>query len=195
MNSSRHQQRGLTLIVSLIVLVLMTLLAVTSFNMEKNDLNVVGNMQQRSQARDAARVVLEETYSSTTFLNSPASAIIGTCSGASATNADCFDTNGDGTDDVKVAISPAPSCVMAQTILNSSLNLSDPNDLGCAVGVNNQTGIVGGSVSGSSLCANTVWELNAVATDLVSGAQSTVSAGAAARTSTDNVAAACPSGP
>lgn len=192
MNSSRYQQRGLTLIVSLIILVLMTLLAVTSFNMEKNDLNVVGNMQQRIQASDAARTVLETTYSSPTFLNTPSSAIIGNCGGATVANSDCFDVNGDGSDDVKVAISPAPTCVMAQTILNSTLNLSNQDDLGCAVGISNQAGIVGASTSGASLCANTVWELNAVATDLASGAQSTVTAGAAARTSTDNVATACP---
>lgn len=192
MNAVR-QQRGIALVVSLIILVLMTLLAVTSFNMGKNDLNVMGNMQQRDQASDAAVSVLENTISSTTFMNSPTSAIIGNCSGANVTNANCFDVNGDGTDDVKVAITPTPSCVMAQVILNSSLNMADPEELGCAVGVSNQSGIAGGSSStGASLCANTVWELNAVATDLSSGAQSSVSAGAAARTSTDNVAAACP---
>lgn len=189
---TRYQQRGMTLVVGLIILVLMTLLAVTSFNMGKNDLNMVGNMQQRDQAMDAARSVLQKTISSTTFMNTPATAIIGTCSGVNVNNADCFDTNGDGTDDVKVAITPAPTCVKAQTILNSSLDMSKPDDLGCAVGVSNQSGIVGGSSSGASLCANTVWEINTVATDLSSGAEATVSAGAAARTSTDNVAAACP---
>lgn len=192
MTATRHQQRGMTLVIGLVILVLMTLLAVTSFNMGKNDLNMVGNMQQRNQAMDAARSVLQTTISSTSFMDTPTSAIIGTCNAANVTNADCFDVNGDGTDDVKVAISPAPSCVMAQTILNSSLDLAKSDDLGCAVGASNQTGIVGGNTSGASLCANTVWELNAVATDLSSGAETAVSAGAAARTSTDNVAAACP---
>lgn len=192
MNTTPHSQRGITLVVSLIMLVLMTLLAATSFNMAKNDLNVVGNMQQRSQTRDAARAVLEMTYSSTSFMNTPSSSLIGTCAGNNIINSTCFDFNGDGDDDVKVAISPAPACLTAQTILNSSLDLSDPNDLGCAVGVSNQTGIVGGNTAGASLCANTVWELNLTATDLSSGANSTVTAGAAARTSMDNVAAACP---
>lgn len=192
MKSTRYQQRGITLIVSLIILVLMTLLAVTSFNLSKNDLTMVGNMQQRDQATDAAREVLETTYSSTAFMDTPNNAIIGTCNGASVSNADCFDLNGDGTDDVKVALTPKPSCTMAQSILNSSLNLSNADDLGCTVGVSNQSGVVGVSSTGASLCANTIWELDAVATDLSSGAQSSVSAGAAARTSTDNVAAACP---
>lgn len=192
MIATRHQQRGITLVVGLVILVLMTLLAVTSFNMGKNDLNIVGNMQQRNQAMDAARAVLQTTISSTAFMDTPNSSIIGTCSGANVTNADCFDINGDGQDDIKVAINPVPTCVMAQVILNSSLDMSKPDDLGCAVGVSNQSGIVGGSSSGASLCANTVWEVNAVATDLSSGAESTVSSGAAARTSTDNVAAACP---
>jgi Tfp pilus assembly protein PilX len=192
MIATRYQQRGITLVVGLVILVLMTLLAVTSFNMGKNDLNIVGNMQQRNQAMDAARAVLQTTISSTAFMDTPNSSIIGTCSGANVTNADCFDVNGDGQDDIKVAINPAPTCVMAQVILNSSLDMSNPDDLGCAVGVSNQSGIVGGSSSGASLCANTVWEVNAVATDLSSGAESTVSSGAAARTSTDNVSAACP---
>lgn len=191
MVSTRHGQRGITLVVSLIILVLMTLLAVTSFNMGKNDLNVVGNMQQRSQATDAARAVLENTYSSTAFLNNPTSALIGTCSGASAINAQCFDVNGDGVDDIKVALQPVPKCVVAKPLLNASLNLSNPNDLACAVGANNNSGIAGGS-NGFSLCADTVWELDAVATDLVSGATTTVTAGAAARTSMNNVNSACP---
>jgi len=193
MNSAPNKQSGITLIISLIILALMTLLAVTTFNIGKNDLNVVGNMQQRDQATDAAQTLLESTISSTTFMNTPTSSIIGNCNGANVANANCFDLNGDGTEDVKVTITPTPTCVMTQVILNSSLNMSNSDDLGCAVGVTNQSGITGGgSSTGASLCANTVWELNAVATDLSSGAQSTVSGGAAARTSTDNVAAACP---
>lgn len=192
MNSVRQQQRGIALVVSLIILVLMTLLAVTSFNIGKNDLNVMGNMQQRDQAAAAARTVLQSTISSTTFMNSPSSAIIGNCGGVSVNNANCFDLNGDGTEDVKVALTPTPKCVMTQTILNSSLDLSKADSLGCAVGVSNQSGIVGVASAGASLCANTVWELTAEATDLSSGAKTDVTAGAAARTSTDNVAAACP---
>lgn len=191
MAAVQHREQGMVLIVSLVFLIVMTLFSITTFNMEKNDLNVVGNMQQRGETEDAARTFLQMVTSSAAFMNTPSTAIVGACNTASVTNGDCFDFNGDGTADVSVALSPAPTCVMAQTILNSSLDLSNSDDLGCVQGATNNTGVVG-VTNGPSLCANSVWNVNAVATDLVSGAQSVVGVGAAARTSTDNVAASCP---
>ncbi|TLY59071.1 MAG: hypothetical protein E6K48_12365 [Gammaproteobacteria bacterium] len=49
------RQRGATLIVSLIMLLLITLLAVSSFTLGKANLQIVGNMQQRNQAFAAAQ--------------------------------------------------------------------------------------------------------------------------------------------
>ena len=39
-----HRQRGATLIVSLIMLLLITLLAISSFTLGKGNLQIVGNM-------------------------------------------------------------------------------------------------------------------------------------------------------
>ncbi|TLY72603.1 MAG: hypothetical protein E6K46_03125 [Gammaproteobacteria bacterium] len=47
------RQRGATLIVSLIMLLLITLLAVSSFTLGKANLQIVGNMQQRWPTRPA----------------------------------------------------------------------------------------------------------------------------------------------
>ena len=49
-----RRQRGFTLIVGLVMLVLLTLLALSSFNLVKGDLQVVSNMQQHNEAVSAA---------------------------------------------------------------------------------------------------------------------------------------------
>jgi len=54
MTSFPRRQRGAALIVSLIMLLLITLLAISSFTVGKSNLQIVGNMQQRAQALAAA---------------------------------------------------------------------------------------------------------------------------------------------
>ena len=58
--TATFRQAGATLIISLIVLVLMTLLAVSTFNLGKGNLQIVGNMQRQNEALAAAQEVIEE---------------------------------------------------------------------------------------------------------------------------------------
>ncbi|HEY0569144.1 MAG TPA: hypothetical protein VGD13_13630 [Xanthobacteraceae bacterium] len=188
MKSLPGRQRGAVLLIALIMLVLMTLFALTTFNLGKSSLQIVGNMQHRNQAVTSAQSAIEEAISTTRFFQSPSLVFLPTCAGA---NAKCYDINGDGKADVTVTLTPSPFCIVAKTIPNASLDLSNAEDLGCSVGVSQSFGIVG-SASGNSLCANSVWEINAVANDSVSQAKATVTQGAAVRVSTDSVAAICP---
>ena len=55
MTSGSRKQGGTTLIIALIMLVLLTLFAVSSFNTANTNLKVVGNMQQKSEALNAAQ--------------------------------------------------------------------------------------------------------------------------------------------
>lgn len=183
------RQRGMTLIVALIMLVLMTLFATTSFNIGKSSLQVVGNMQQRTQALAAAQTTLEEVISQTDFADTPANALTAPC-GAVA-NTRCVDVNGDGVNDITVALIPAPTCMSSQIIKSSSLDLTKPADLGCSKGVSQSFGVVG-SASDDSLCANTTWEITAVATDNVTGAKATLVQGVTLRVSSANIATSCP---
>lgn len=188
MKRSSSAQHGATLLIALIMLVVMTLFALTTFRLGKSSLQIVGNMQQHDQALNSADNAVEEAISSTRFFQNPALVFLPTCAGA---NVKCYDINGDGKPDVTVALTPSPYCVSAATIPNGSLDLSKPEDLGCATGVRQSFGIVG-SASGNSLCANSIWEVNAVATDAVTQASAAVTQGVAVRVSTDAVAAVCP---
>jgi hypothetical protein len=186
MKPVRHEQ-GLTLVTALIMLVLLTLLALTSFNLGNSTLQVVGNMQQREQSVAAANVVIEETISSTNFFNTPSAALPNP---DGAPNQRLVDTDADGKPDVKVTISPPPSCVKAQVIKNSDLRLDDREDAGCSVGANQSFGVAGAS-DGNSDCANSVWDVSAVATDMATNASVKVTQGVAVRVAKDDIATNC----
>jgi hypothetical protein len=183
----RHQQ-GLTLVTALIMLVLLTLLALTSFNLGNSTLQVVGNMQQREQSVAAANEAIEETISSTNFFNTPAAALPHP---DGAPNQRLVDIDADGKADIKVTISPPPSCVKAQVIKNSDLRLEDAEDAGCSVGTAQNFGVAGAS-DGNSDCANSVWDVSAVATDMATKASVKVTQGVAVRVAKDDIATNCP---
>lgn len=190
MNLIYHYQRGAALLVSLIMLLLITMITVTSFNMGKGSLEVVGNMQQRSEGIEIAQGVLENVVSTTAFFETPNNAVVSPCGGTA--NTVCVDFNGDGASDKTVTLTPAPACIKSQAVLNSELNLADPEDLGCSVGSTGSFGIAG-VAAGNSLCANSVWEINAVVTaTTATTALASVTRGDAVRVSTDDVADACP---
>lgn len=193
MTRMRHQQRGATLIVALIFLVLLTLFAVTSFNLGKSSLQTVGNMQHRNEAMAAAQQTVEEAVSSTRLFQSSNAIILNgdpACKGG-LTNNKCIDVNGDGAYDISVTITPTPTCIQAAPLLNSQLNLSNANDAGCVVQASQGFGVAGAN-TGNSLCSDSLWEVTAVASDNLTQSQYTVTEGIGVRVSTDDVAASCP---
>jgi Tfp pilus assembly protein PilX len=184
MTAPPHRQRGATLIVSLIMLLLITMLAMSSFTLGKSNLQIVGNMQQRQQAFAAAQSAVATVISSTQFTTTPANAIPNPCNGVA--NTTCVDVNGDGVTDVNVAVTAA--CDSIQPIPVTQLNFADPNDAGCLIGASQNSGISGAS-NNNSMCSNSVWDVQASATDAVSGANSVVDQGVAVRVPSS---AACP---
>ena len=188
-----HHQRGATLIVALIVLVLLTLFAVTSFNLGKSSLQTVGNAQSRNEAMAAAQQAVEEAVSTTRLFQTPNAVIlngVASCNDGAA-NTKCVDVNGDDTPDITVTLTPTPTCISATPILNSALNPSLPNDAGCAIQAGQGFGVAGAN-TGSSLCSDSLWEVNAVAQDNLTGAQYTVAQGIGVRVATDDIPATCP---
>jgi hypothetical protein len=185
---ARRREAGITLVMALIMLVLLTLLALTSFNLGNSNLQIVGNMQQREQTIAAANEVLEETISNTKFFQTPQAALPDPCGGP---NQRCIDTNGDSKEDVHVVLTPAPTCAKVQVIKNSELNVVNDEDQKCSSGSDQNFGVVG-AADGSSECANSVWDLNAVATDVATGASVKVTQGVAVRVAKDDVATNCP---
>jgi hypothetical protein len=106
-------------------------------------------------------------------------------------NRRCIDINGDGTNDITVQLTPAPTCVKAQTIKNSALDLAVEEDAACSVGEQQAFGIAG-ATTGNSICANSVWEVRAVATDNVTEASVVVTQGIAVRVPKDKILTNCP---
>lgn len=186
--TSRTAQRGMALVVGLILLALMTVMAITGFNIGRTSLDIVGNMQSRQSVVAAANSTIQEAISTTRLFQAPDAIFLEPCDGP---NTRCFDVNGDDTDDIRVELTPNPVCVQSQTIPNAMLKLENTNDTGCATGVGQTFGIEG-TATGSSLCAEAVWEIVAVATDLVTEAEVIVTEGARVRVSTDDVGTNCP---
>jgi hypothetical protein len=174
--SLRRSQQGVALFVCLIMLMIITLLAMASFRLGKADLQISGNMQLRNQGLAAAQSAVEQVISSTQFTATPTNALPNPCS--TGPNTACVDVNGDGVPDVNVTV--VVSCLAVQPIPNASLNYNLPSDAGCTVGAGQTNGIVG-SANGNSLCANSVWDTQATATDTVTNAQYTVNQGVGVR--------------
>lgn len=192
-SSLRKRQAGTTLVIGMIVLVLMTLLAVTSFNIGRGEFQVISNMQFQNEAAAAAEMGLEEVVSNLNFTTSPTNVFATPCTGS---NTICYDTNGDGHSDVTVTIksrasAAGPSCVYAKIVKNSELVLTNSNDIGCVAGAT-QTFGVAGATTGDSLCADSIWDVQAEAVDNVTQARATITEGMAVRVAAANIAASCP---
>lgn len=188
MSSLRGKNRGAALFVGLIMLLLLTLVTIAAFKMGRGSFDVVSNMQQKDAVVAAANDTIQQVLSTTRMFQSPDTVFLTPCKTA---NTLCFDVNGDGKDDITVKLDPKPACVVAQTIKNSNLDLSNAQDAGCLVGAPQNYGIEG-AVTGDSLCADSVWEVNAKATDNVTNAATTVTEGVAVRVATANISESCP---
>jgi Tfp pilus assembly protein PilX len=188
MITNKRYQFGATLFTSMIILVLLTMLVVGMFYYSKSNLQIVANMQQRGEALDAAQSVVERAISSSTFFTSPTAVFTSTCTTA---NTLCIDTNGDGIQDITVTLTPTPSCKRIQALQNAALDLSNTEDLGCVVGVQQNFGVVGAS-SDASMCANSLWEVSALANDAITQSQASVTQGIAVRIAADDASASCP---
>ena len=175
----RKRQAGSVLVVALVLLAVLTLITLTSFRLDKGNLQIVGNSQQRTQSFAAAQAAIEQTISRPQFAATPADAIPNPCNGQP--NTVCTDVNGDGVNDVTVVVTP--SCVSTQVIGTAQLKLTDAEDKGCTVGVSQDFGTVG-TASNNSLCSSTVYDIKAVATDNQTKAAFVANEGVALRTST-----------
>jgi Tfp pilus assembly protein PilX len=188
----RRREYGFTLVIGLIFLVLLALLAIAAFQLQRTNLMVTANSQYRNEALSYAEDAVDMALSGTAFFKTPESALppndYSACNG---TNLYCGDVNGDGTPDYTVSLTPVPYCKSAMPISSASLDLSNPDDLGCAASVAQQFGVTGAS-SGNSLCANSLWEITAVSSDAATGASVTLWTGAGVRVSVDDIASSCP---
>lgn len=105
-------QRGATLVVALIFLVLMSLFAISAFNSSSNNLRIVGNSQAMQESLSAAQLAVEATISTPEFYQNP---------NGVATSPIPVDMNGDGTADYTAWLKPAPQCYRAKPLLKEEI--------------------------------------------------------------------------
>jgi Tfp pilus assembly protein PilX len=106
------KQCGATLLVGLIMLVVLTLLALSSIRMSNTNLKVVGNMQVKNEAAAAAQQAIERMLSDVTNFYTPT---------AQTTT---VDINNDGTADYTVNIS-APICLKLVAVDGYSVDFAE----------------------------------------------------------------------
>lgn len=184
--TNRSKQGGISLVVSLIMLLLITMMALTSFKLSKGSLQIAGNQQQRNQTFMATQGAIEQVISSVQFADTPENLVPTPCE--STANTVCNDVNGDGVVDVRVAVSS--SCISVKNIKMSDFTAADFEDQtlqGCFS--SREAGGVDGSQNDNSQCANMLWNINGVGTDATNNAKYTIDQGTALRTADTT---ACP---
>ena len=150
---SRKSQRGATLMIAMIFLVILTLVVVSSIKVTNVNTKIVGNMQIQKEAQAAAQEGIE-TVISTNFTKLPAPATV---------NVDINDS-GQATSTYVVNVA-APECTSVKPIKLSELDPSNADDVPCyASGAAQNTGIVGAGPNGNSMCSNSNWDIRATAT-------------------------------
>lgn len=159
---SASRQGGATLMVTLIMLIMLTLFAISAMNTSTTNLQVVGNMQIRNEALASTQQTLEATVSTTAFIDTPANAIPNPCGGVP--NTLCVDLNGDGVNDLTTMLFPAPACSQGRVVKVAELVITTPTseDVGCVQAQQQGTfAVAGASTAGDSLCGQTVWDIKA----------------------------------
>lgn len=147
--SSSSRQRGATLVVGLILLVLITLIVTSAFNLSTGNLKAVGNMQTRDEAVAAANVAIERIMSSSAIFITPAAR-----------------TETVGPYSVTVA---APVCISSVSIKDYTSADPNPNVL-----LEGGPGGGGGTATGFVV---TYWDINATVNDTTTGARADVHQG------------------
>lgn len=200
MRSSKQQLRahqgGMTLIVGLIMLVLMTIMAITMFHMGTAQTVVVANAQQNVRGMAAAQQAIDTVLNSSAFTQNPDAAIVGTTACANgAANTLCISSNGDSVKDFTVKLAPKPFCIAASPIPVAQLDLSAgpaSADMGCLTGTQQGQFAVAGSASGDTLCATSIWEVGAEAVDTITNTKVSVTEGVGLRILTAEMNNFCP---
>lgn len=191
----RHlQQSGMSLIVALIMLLVMTSTTLMLFRMSNTGTQIVGNMQFRNEALAAADGTLQEVISTTRLVLTPAALFAAPCDGVA--NRRCYDLTGDGDEDLQVDV-PQPQCMLAVDIPNADLDLTNPIDLKCAFSPESGSGDESlGAIAGASKCARAVWEARANAEDYdasgTTGARMTIVQGVGVLIGVDRKLIDCP---
>lgn len=171
-----RRQRGFTLMMTLIFLVIFLLFAISMASSSMVNTKVASNQQYRVEAKTVAQQGVESVMNQAFTLNPiPASSVP-------------VDVNGDGNNDFTAQVA-APICLDSKPVLNKDLPMGDV----CRTPTSSSGDLVigsGGATAALSLCSDTQWEIQSTVTDPNNTATSvTVHQGASVRVP---VGTACP---
>ena len=184
---SMHKQRGVVLLIGLVMLILLTLMAVAALKFGTANFTLVNNQQTRAEAIRAGEQVIEQIITNEEIVMVNGANLFGT---GSPTPAVGIDINGDATADYTVVV-PPPVCVKRSVIAQATLDFALADDLGCARSVDQASLGVEGAGAGDSLCSAVVWDVNATASDAFQQNNVTVTQGVGQRVATTRVALVC----
>ena len=143
-NTPARQGGAITILIAMIMLVVITVMISTAFSLSTINLKAVGNAQAREEALAAAHIVIEQTISSPFVLDPCAAAV-------TAAPIDIYGGDVDG-DEYLVDLA-VPRCVRAvQASVSTASSVTLP-----------------GMTAVSAF--NTIWELDATATESTTGAK------------------------
>lgn len=177
MNGLANRQRGLVLILSLIMLVVLTLLAVSAIRLSTVNLRTVANAQSRSEALSTAQRTIDMLLSSNFTTN---------IAGTAATV-----TVAEGGKNYTVVIA-RPCLVRSVPVLNTALPEPDVTGKACVAGVGAShypecTCSQGNSIY--SQCSDTIWQLQATSSSGWFGANVSITQGTGIRMDNGQVTA------
>jgi len=183
---SKTRQQGITLIMAMIFLILMSLFAISAFNVSTGNLRIVGNMQSRQESITVGQKALEQTVSSSVFTTNP---------DAVAATLVSVDIDGNGVMDYTASLNPQPHCYRTKPIKSNDLDPNVAADRSCMKSsMLMNSGIDSPDAAadaGNSLCANSEWNVGALVVDQRSGAKVVLNEGIAVRVLETDAVNAC----
>lgn len=168
---SRQRQSGMTLVIVLVMLVVVSLLVASAIRFGNINLRITGNVQSETEATAAAQVAVESTISTmvatTNLAAIPAQPAMSVSTGGQT---------------YTVSVSK-PACMFTKNINTTSLDPSKPGDQACfeATDTDKQLLADGNLSIAPSACKDQQWDVAASVDDNRSGAKTTVLQGVSMR--------------
>lgn len=171
----QNTQKGITLIVTLIMLVVLSLLVVSAIRFGNTNLKIAGNVQSQSEAVAATQIALERVLEQ--VKTAPNISAI-----AASTNDSAAITAGGGTYQVDWT---TPSCKLTRAISNAELSPTKASDIPCyeSTGGDIQVDVSGAATSSPAACNDQNWEVQASVDDATTGTKVSASQGFSVRVS------------
>jgi Tfp pilus assembly protein PilX len=161
--TTMQRQRGVAMVIGMIMLVLITLLVVSSINSGSVNLRIAGNMQAEEGARAVAQQAVEQVMgASANFYPTPTGINYNSATKSAQSTTPNYDINNDGTNEYLVWVA-APVCKVAAKEVPGRT-----------------TDCINGARAGL-YCWDTVWEVVGTATDVKTGVKQVITQGVTIR--------------